>query len=258
MLLNYRTFLGQNVTVEPFFLVHSGLPREGPGSDKSTSQAIALLRPLPSNPRILDVGCGPGRQSLVLARQLGGLVTAIDIHQPYLDRLRRDADDQGLAVETENLSMRALPFPPASFDLIWAEGSAYIIGLQESLRNWHPLLRAGGQAALTELTWLTPDPPAEAARFWAEAYPAMSTVEQNVHKIQSAGYHVRHHFALPESDWWEEYLRPLQARMERLRDDTALATVLEQTRREMDAVSRWGSTFGYVFYIFDRTDFQGL
>ena len=47
---------------------------------------ISLTAPLPAS-RILDVGCGPGRHSLELAR-LGFQVTGIDIHKPYLEEAK--------------------------------------------------------------------------------------------------------------------------------------------------------------------------
>jgi len=78
-------------TMEIFYALFSGLPRCGPGSDASTRRAFSLLPPLPPNPKILDVGCGPGMQTLELARLAGGTVTAVDNHAPYLEELRRRA-----------------------------------------------------------------------------------------------------------------------------------------------------------------------
>src|SRR5688572_18401972 len=81
---------------ESFFLLHSGLPREGPGSDDSTRQALRRLGALPAEPRVLDLGCGPGRQTLVLARELGAVITAVDAHAPFLKELEAAAASQGL------------------------------------------------------------------------------------------------------------------------------------------------------------------
>lgn len=53
---------------EIFWEVHSGLPREGPGDNKSTRKAYMMLGDLPENPRILDIGCGPGMQTVELAK----------------------------------------------------------------------------------------------------------------------------------------------------------------------------------------------
>jgi len=52
-----------------FWEIHSGLPQEGPGDDNSTLKALALIPDLPSNPSILDIACGPGRQTIALAKQ---------------------------------------------------------------------------------------------------------------------------------------------------------------------------------------------
>ena len=53
-----------------FFALHRGLPREAPGSRESTARALALARPLPAAPRVLDIGCGPGMQTIDLAELL--------------------------------------------------------------------------------------------------------------------------------------------------------------------------------------------
>ena len=81
--------------MDVFFEIHNGLPQEAPGSQSSTMRALSLVPSLPARPRILDVGCGPGRQTLILARETGGEITAVDNHQPYLDELLTRAKKQG-------------------------------------------------------------------------------------------------------------------------------------------------------------------
>ncbi|MDG4865538.1 transferase, partial [Streptomyces sp. T-3] len=51
---------------EAFFTLHHGLPRQGPGSDATTRHLLSLAGPLPARPRVLDLGCGPGRAALLL------------------------------------------------------------------------------------------------------------------------------------------------------------------------------------------------
>ena len=243
---------------EAFAELHSGLPREGPGSDASTREALRRLPPLPEGARVLDVGCGPGAQTLVLARELKTAILAVDIHQPYLDELEESAKERGLdtRIETHALSMDALDFPAESFDLIWSEGAAYIIGVPRALRLWRPLLSPGGFLAFTEATWLTGDPPAEVAEFWQQGYPDIGTVEANRGKAEAEGFEVLDTFVLPAEDWWTEYYTPLQRRMEALRKEQArrpdLAEAIRDTEQEIDMFVRFGDTYGYVFYLLQR------
>ena len=59
--------------------------------------------------------------------------------------------------------MFELRFAPASFDLIWAEGSLYNLGIERALKDLRSLLACGGILAFTELSWLSNDRPAEVA-----------------------------------------------------------------------------------------------
>ncbi len=113
----------------PLYKLHDTVPRGAPGSDATTMHAITMLPDLPPCARILDVGCGKGKQTLVLARAYQQPVVAIDSHQPYLDLLTRTAAATGLGhlVETRNLSMDALDYGPGSVDLIWSEGAVYVL-----------------------------------------------------------------------------------------------------------------------------------
>lgn len=241
--------------LEALFTLHTGIPREAPGSDATTREAIRRLPPLPRAPRILDIGCGPGRQTLVLARFYDGVVTAVDIHEPFLARLREAAAKAGLSdrVDPQNASMDSLGFPPESFDLIWAEGSVYIVGFSQALRLWRPLLRSRGLMAVSELTWLTGDPPAAPRDYWSREYAAIGSVPENVQRAEAEGYEVLDTFPVPPKDWWREYLGPLERRIHRLRpqagEDAALARVLDDTEQEIDICRSWGDSFGYVFYL---------
>ncbi|MHB8355446.1 MAG: class I SAM-dependent methyltransferase [Vulcanimicrobiaceae bacterium] len=241
-----------------FFDLHQGLPREGPGTDASTERALRLLPTLPARPAILDVGSGPGAQTLVLARATKGSITAIDIHQPFLDELKSRARAVGVAdqITTLQASMDALPFESDSFDLIWAEGSIYIIGFEFGLKRWLDLVRPGGYIAVSELTWLTDAPPEAARRFWSEAYPAMTSVAENRASIERCGLRTVSDFVLPQEAWFEDYLDPLSARIsalqERYADDPAALQFLKKQRLEIDIVRRYGTAFGYVFYLAQR------
>ncbi len=241
-----------------FFEIHRDLPREAPGSNACTARALSMTPPLPRDPHILDIGCGPGAQTLVLAKQTGGHVIAIDTHQPFLDELKRRAQAQGLSdrITPRNASMLALDFEEASFDLIWSEGAIYIMGFREGLAAWHRFLKPGGALAVTELTWLVDDPPDAPRRFWQAAYPAMKHVDENIALLRKAGYTSLGHFPLPESAWWDDYYTPIEHRIaalrQKYRDDVETLAVLDEEQREIDLYRRYSSSYGYVFYIMGR------
>src|SRR5467141_2730368 len=166
-----------------------GLPRQAPGSASATLRALGLVRGLPVSPKILDVGCGPGAQTIELARATNGEIVAVDIRQRFLDELTERARDAGVLpqITTVNVSMFDMDFPADSFDLIWSEGAIYIAGFASGLSAWRRFLKPGGWIEVSELAWLVPNPPADAAVFWARNYPAMNSIERNCDIVSETG-----------------------------------------------------------------------
>lgn len=238
-----------------FFEIHKDLPREAPGDDASTRRAYGMLPRLPKEPSILDMGCGPGAQTLELARISGGTITALDLHEPFLADLERRADAAGLGdrITTHLKPMQDPGLPDRSFDLIWSEGAIYIIGFEEGLRAWRRLLKPGGAIAVTEISWLKPNPPREVAETWSTWYPGMASIEENLKRITRQGYRVLGHFTLPESAWWEPYYNPILKRIERLRAqyarDAAVLKQLDAEQLEIDLYRRYAEWYGYEFYV---------
>lgn len=234
---------------EVFWTLHSDLPREGVGSDATTRTLLELAAPLPPSPRALDVGCGPGRASLVLAGA-GARVTAVDLHEPFLHRTRAAARDAGLAarVAVERASMAALPHPDSAFDLLWCEGAAYLVGVDRALHDWRRLLRPGGALVLTDAVWTTAAPSEEARRFWAQ-YPEMRDEAALAAAARSAGWDVLATHLLPDADWTDEYHGPLAAVVDAWPDadpDPATAAVLAEARSEVDVRQAHRDEFGYL------------
>jgi SAM-dependent methyltransferase len=241
-----------------FWELHHDIPHEGPGDAASTCKAWSMLTRLPDVPRLLDVGCGPGRQTLDLTACSNASILAVDNHQPFLDELERRLVAAGLTgrITTRNLSMFALDLEPGSFDVIWSEGAIYIIGFERGLDEWKALLKPGGYIAVTELSWLRPGPPAEVQGFWDENYPAMQSVDENLAILRAADYRELGHFTLPDSSWWDDYYTPLAKRiavlLEKYRTDQAAMSLLRESQREIDLYRRYSTWYGYVFYIMQK------
>lgn len=238
-----------------FFELFDALPRGGPGDDISTRKAFQLIRGLPEKPNILDLGCGPGKQTLELARLSEGKIIALDNHPPFLDKLNQDAQRQGFSarIETVNQDMNQMRFPPESFDLIWSEGALYFMGFENGLKKCRELLKKNGHLAVTELVWLEPDPPDEIKEAHQSEYPALTGIEINLAMIEKAGYRLIGHFTLPDSSWTENYYDPMEKeirRMEKKYDAGHEARdVLSACLREIDLFRKYSKYFGYEFFV---------
>lgn len=240
-----------------FFDIHNGLPREGPGDSESTKRAFGLL-PALSTGLTLDVGCGPGKQTIDLANVSRGSIVALDIHRPYLDELRSRSVAAGTSnrVRLVRASMLNMPFANNSLDVIWAEGSIYVIGFEQGLSGWRRLLKKDGCIAATHLSWLTPNVPDEPRDFWARHYPPMTTVAENVDIADRCGFESIGHFTLPEFAWWEDYYHPMEERLLRLTEkhcgDQDAISMIESSHEQIHLYRRFSDYYGYVFYVFRK------
>jgi ubiquinone/menaquinone biosynthesis C-methylase UbiE len=245
--------------VSLFWELHSGLPREGPGADGTTRKAAEKIPRLPDGSRVLDVGCGPGAQTLVLAREFPQAhITAVDRHAPFLNDLKRRARLSEVSSRIASLQgdMRALPFSGNRFDLIWSEGAIYVMGFEAGLRSWRPLLKENGCVAVTEISWLTGEPPDGPREVWSRTYPAMATIASNCSMAQAAGYEILDHFTIPERDWWTDYYEPLEMKMQALRakyaDKGDALAFLDEEHKEIDLLRQHSSCYGNVFYLLKK------
>jgi len=239
--------------------VHSGLPREGPGSAACTGRALDMAGRLPATPRVLDIACGPGMQTMDLARLLpGSRIVALDNHMPFLEEVGRRAEARGVAERIEIVlgDMRSLSFPPASFDLLWCEGAAYMMGLAQALRAWRPMLAPAGRLALSEAVWLRPDAPEAVRRCWSDDYPAMGDIASRRAIVAECGYRLLGDFVLPPQAWWDDYYTPMQARLRQLApryaENAAPTAVLRACQEEIDAHARFSDWYGYVFLVMSK------
>lgn len=237
--------------------LHREGARQGPGSDEETRRALDLTRlDREAELQVADIGCGAGASTLVLASECpNAQVRAVDLFPEFLDVLAERARATGCLgqIETVEASMEALSFAAESLDLIWSEGAIYNMGFRAGLEAWKPFLRPGGVLAVSEITWLRPDPPKEIRAYWNAEYPEIATAPEKIATLERAGYDLLGYFVLPPTSWIDTYYGPTEKRipvfLDRHADQPAAAEIAKMERQEAHLYERYHEWFSYGFYV---------
>ncbi len=196
---------------------------------------------------------------LDLLRLTNGRVTAVDLFEPFLEKLGERAEEEGIGEDRLTVTrgdMEALSFEEAAFDLIWSEGAIYLLGFEHGLEAWRKFLKPGGFVAVSECTWLTATPSDEARAFWEAAYPTMGTIASNCEAAVRAGFEIIGTHVLSEDDWCERSvpLRPCARGSRRCAQHMARRRkkCLRNEETEIALFERHPGQYSYVFYVLRR------
>jgi SAM-dependent methyltransferase len=110
--------------------------------------AIARLGPVAGLP-ILDLGCGHGMASVVLARR-GARVTAVDLSAGYVREAQLRADANGVELCCVQAEGERLPFADGSFARIWGNAILHHLDLERAGPELRRVLQPGGMAVFCE------------------------------------------------------------------------------------------------------------
>ena len=213
--------------------IHTGLERQGPGSPEMTVKALSFLDNLDKNPRVADLACGTGGQTMVLAQNISGDITGLDFCTDFINVFNDNAKKE--------------------FDLIWSEGAIDNIGFEKGINYWNGFLKKNGYIAVTCPSWFTDERPAEIEKFWGDAGCKLDTTGHNILVMQKAGYIPVAAFTLPEKCWTDNYFIPREAALKALWDkytgNKTVETFIENNRYEVELYSKYYQYYGYVFYI---------
>lgn len=241
-----------------FYEVFENIPRQGPGSNAETKYAFTSLSDLPANPAIVDVGCGKGVQTLELATISKGHVIALDRHGAFLQELQNTVSQLKLQNKISCLKadMAEMPFMRHQFDLIWAEGSVFIVGYKFALENWRELLKEGGYFVFSDCVWLKDNPPSELLDFWKNEGIDIPSKEEILEKAKEESFKIVNHFTLAKSSWKKEFYDHIElavksARMKYKGNEIALKT-LDFIIKEVEMYDKYNDYFGYEFFILQR------
>jgi ubiquinone/menaquinone biosynthesis C-methylase UbiE len=233
----------------------SNLERQGPGSREVTLKALSFIDNLSKDAKVLDVGCGTGGQTMVLAASVPARITGLDLFPAFIDLFNNNAKKLNFYDRVQGIvgSMDKLPFKNEELDLIWSEGAIYNIGFERGINEWRKFLKPGGYIAVSEVSWFTEKRPAEIDNYWQDAYPEIDTIANKVALMQKAGYVPVAVFVLPENCWIENFYVPqIPAQDIFLKKHAGNKTAekfIVNERREAELYRKYKEYYGYVFYI---------
>ncbi|WP_117232570.1 MerR family transcriptional regulator [Vibrio maerlii] len=234
-----------------FMQVFETLDRWGPGSSEETLNA---LKAVPSHPhQILEIGCGKGLATTVLASNTDAHITVVDNEQSALDRLEQRFGELELADRLTSVaaSMTELPFTDEKFDLAWAEGSAYIMGVTNALKEWRQVISTDGYLMLSDLVWLTDKPSDKVKVFFASEYPDMQTVNTRREQIGQAKYQLIADFTLT-TEAWKNYYQPLKVRALELLQEKPQSQAIKDIITEVELYEQHLGEFGYQMFVMQK------
>lgn len=231
-----------------FERIFDGLVRLGPGSATDTLQAFQALPMVPET--LLEIGCGRGMSSVLLAEHSQAVITALDNDEYSLSCLRKTLRTKALQgrVTPVCASMTELPFAGRQFDALWAEGSAYIMGFERALKSWKTFIKPQGFLVVSDLVWLSDNPQGEASAFWRQNYPGMTTVAERLSSIKKQGYQVLSTFAMSQQAW-DNYLMPLRNKTAGLSHHDFPSGALVDIKKELDIHHQYLGEYGYQMFV---------
>jgi SAM-dependent methyltransferase len=242
-------------TPNPVDLLFADMDKLSPGDD---SLSLYVLQSLPQHwfEVVVDAGCGVGRQTMVLASELGTPIHAVDSYQPFLSRLKRRAKEKclGHLVEVHCIDMKDIPSVFPTIDLLWAEGAAYNIGFTKALTTWAKAIKPNGFAVVSELCWLREQIPDAVTEFFRLGYPDMQSVPQNIAVAEEAGYKLFNTYTLPKEAWVKDYYDVLEPRAKSLvnHSHVSVRDFAVETLKEIETFKISEDSYGYVFYVLQR------
>ncbi|SMP59781.1 class I SAM-dependent methyltransferase [Anoxynatronum buryatiense] len=235
---------------------HVDAERQGPGSGEDTLKALSMIDINPeASLKIADVGCGLGAQTLTLAQNLNGCITAVDLFADFLTKLNDRAKKLNLEnkITTLEKSMDALPFDNEEYDILWSEGAIYNIGFESGLKNWKRFLKTNGYIAVSEMTWKTKNRPKEIEEHWNNEYPEIDTASGKIKILEENGFSLVGFFFLSEKSWLDNYYSPMEKRfdafLQKHENSDAAKAIVEGERQEIALYRKYKDYLSYGFYI---------
>lgn len=162
-----------------------------PGGISGTETIVRRLG-IRSGERVLDLGCGTGYTSCLIARRQDADVVAADLRPKMLTWTKRRALKEHVTDSVRPVAADAhrLPFRNASFDAAVVESVLVFCDVPVALAELFRVLKPGGRLGCNELTIIGEVPREKMMRFSAAfgVAPSVTTGDEWVRAIKDAGF----------------------------------------------------------------------
>jgi len=166
---------------------------------------------LPAGSTVLDVGCGFGGSSRILARDYGFSVTGVTISPKQVQRAQ-ELTPTGVNAQFKVDDAMALSYPDASFDVVWSvEAGPHMPDKAVFAKELMRILKPGGVLVLAD--WNQRDDRQHPLNFWERpvmrqlldqwSHPAFASIEGFSEKLVATGLVAGN---VVTSDWTQETL----------------------------------------------------
>jgi ubiquinone/menaquinone biosynthesis C-methylase UbiE len=202
--------------------------------NKYTKKAFQML-PVLDKPKILDIGCGTGVPTMELGRLTNGQIIGIDINPALLEKLKGKIAKAGQTdrIKAVQCSLMELDFEEGSFDVIWSEGSIWVIGFEKGLKEWKRFLKPNG---------------------FLVVHDESKDFDKKLASIANSDYKLIGHFQLDKDVWRSEYYEPLERIVNEKRKEYQNENeALQALDKELKSFKRDPRQFTSVFYILQKS-----
>ncbi|MDJ0697374.1 methyltransferase domain-containing protein [Mastigocoleus sp. MO_188.B34] len=154
------------------------------------------LDKLPPGTTVLDVGCGIGGSSRILAKDYGFEVTGVTISPQQVERAR-ELTPEGINAKFMVDDAMSLSFPDASFDVVWSvEAGPHMPDKAVFARELMRVVKPGGLLVVAD--WNQRDDRQKPLNFWEKpvmrqlldqwSHPAFASIEGFSELLETTGF----------------------------------------------------------------------
>ena len=206
------------------------------GRERRFRERLTELARLQPGAAVLDVGCGTGTLAIVAKKRVGnsGTVIGIDASREMIERARRKARRAGVDVRFDSAIVEALPFPDASFDVVFSTLMLHHLpraAREQCAHEMQRVLRPGGRVLAVDFVTPARERKGLLSRLHRHGSMALRDI---VELLSGAGLRVEEFGAVGVSD-----LHFVSARLSMPNDTTAAALPAASRSMQPLPAPRW-------------------